>query len=106
MMDEHAVHHLPVMDSEAIVGMVTGRDLDGASDDVPVRAVHTPAPYVADLATPLEAVLRTMAERHLGSAIVTREGRLAGVFTWVDACRGWAEHLAREFPPPGGDEAA
>ncbi len=106
MMAEHAIHHLPVTASGAIAGIVTDRDLDGADGQAPVHALHTPHPYVVDLATPLEAVLRTMAERHLGSVIVTREGRLAGVLTWVDVCRAFAEHLARQFPAPGGDEAA
>jgi len=34
-----------------------------------------------------------MAERRIGSAIVTRKGEIAGLFTATDACRCFAEHL-------------
>ena len=62
--------------------------------------------YVVDLEEPIENVLLTMAERHIGSALVTRQGRLAGVFTAVDACRAFGESIQDNFPRPDGDEAA
>ena len=106
MMDEHGVHHLPVMEGDEIVGIITTRAVQGQDAEAPVSSVYTRDPYVVELSTALEGVLRDMAARHLGSAIVTREGRLAGVFTCGDACLAFAEHLAETFPPPGGDEAA
>ena len=106
MMDEHGVHHLPVKDGDEIVGIITNLAVQGRDAQTPVSSVYTRDPYVVELSTALEGVLRDMASRHLGSAIVTREGRLAGVFTCGDACLAFAEHLAELFPPPGGDEAA
>jgi CBS domain-containing protein len=41
----------------------------------------------------LDCVLTEMAERHIGSAIVTDSGKIAGVFTATDACRTFAEFL-------------
>ena len=61
---------------------------------------------MVDLNEPLETVLLTMAERHIGSALVTRQGRLAGVFTAVDACRTFGEYIRENFPRPDGDESA
>jgi CBS domain-containing protein len=49
--------------------------------------------YIVDLATPLAAVLRHMAEHRIGSAVVTRRDKLAGVFTATDACRAFADYL-------------
>ncbi len=49
--------------------------------------------YIVDLATPLAAVLRHMATHRIGSAIVTRRGKLAGVLTTNDACRVFADYL-------------
>jgi len=71
-----------------------------------VQDVHVSEVYAVELGEPLENVLLTMAARHIGSAIVTRHGRLAGVFTWVDACRCFGKYLQEAFPHPDGDEAA
>ena len=57
-------------------------------------------PYTVDMETPLVLVLETMASRHIGAALVTRRGRLAGIFTTRDACAAFADHLRREFPSP------
>ena len=53
--------------------------------------------YVVDLEQPLREVLRHMAERHIGAAVITAHGRLAGIFTATDACRAFAEHLDVQF---------
>ena len=50
-------------------------------------------PYVVDVGAPLDEVLLAMAERHIGSALVTRGGRLAGILTATDACRAFGETL-------------
>jgi predicted transcriptional regulator len=100
------VHHIPVMDGDEIAGIITTLAVQGQDPQTPVSTVYTPDPYVVELSTALESVLRDMASRHVGSAIVTREGRLAGVFTWGDACLAFAEFLDEMYPPPGGDEAA
>jgi predicted transcriptional regulator len=108
----HDIHHLPVTDKHDIVGIVTSRDLMSARsgkwrrreprvEDVCVKDI-----YIVDLREPLANVVSTMAERHIGSAIVTRQGRLAGVFTWVDACRCLGALLHASVPPVGGDDAA
>ncbi len=59
-----------------------------------------------DRSGPRENVLVTMADRHIGSAIVTRRGKLAGVFTTLDACRAFGRYLQENFPHPQGDDAA
>lgn len=109
LMALHGIRHLPVIEGHTLVGVVSQHDLDRPAAASPVRTVrevHTPEPYVVDLEEPLDNVLATMAERHIGSALVTRKGRLAGVFTATDACRVFAEYLRDRYRPSGGDEAA
>ncbi len=111
LMDAHGIHHLPVTSQRAVVGVITDRDLrsaEGAAAQgaLTVADVYIAEVYVVDLNAPLAEVLLTMARRHIGSAIVTRDGKLAGVFTSVDACRCFGEFLRESFPGDCGPEAA
>lgn len=114
LMGEHGIRHLPVTSKRELVGIVTDRDiallmnanvLDQDELALKVRDVYVAEAYVVDLHEPLDNVLRTMAKRHIGSVLVTRKGRLAGVFTATDACRSFGEFLSEHYPPAGGDAA-
>ena len=119
-LNHHRLHHLPVMDGERLVGLISDRDLKlllgldpdyGQRTDLRVRDAMVTDVYVVDLNTPLDQVLDTLVARQIGSALVTRKGRLAGVFTVTDACRELARLLREQcpappLPPPPGDEAA
>ena len=113
-MRRESIHHLPVMSDGELSGIITDRDIKlylgpdfayPSEDEVSVGEVCISDPYVVDLNTPLPPVLDEMSARHIGSAIVVRRGKLAGIFTAADACRAYAE-LLRELHPSGGDEAA
>lgn len=113
-MHEHHIHHLPVTDSGRLTGLVSDDDIrlvpgpDFAhpnEQDTLVRDVMVRNVYVVDLEARLDAVLEHMAAHQLGSAFITREGKLAGVFTTTDACRHFAEFLREQFRRSGGDVA-
>ena len=70
----------------------------------PVTDAMVTEAYVVDLETPVASVAKTMADRHFGSALVTRRGKLAGIFTMTDACRVLADQLSIDSNEP--DEAA
>jgi acetoin utilization protein AcuB len=115
LMKEHGIHHLPVTESHDIVGIITQRDMmtalarrkaRGRNTKLAVSDIYVPEVYLVDLNEPLKHVLRAMAEKHIGSAVVTRQGRLAGVFTSADVCRCFAEFIDDVFPDPGEDRAA
>jgi predicted transcriptional regulator len=113
MMAEHDVHHLPVIDEEhAIVGLLSNLDLMAVTkgkrqgQGMRVGGACTKDVYIVDLEEPIDNVVLTMAERHIGSAVVTRHGKLAGIFTWVDACRCLGEVLRAGRPSSKGDDAA
>lgn len=115
LMGRHNMRHLPVTRDHQVVGVITDRDLTsaihvhsqtGASGDLNVGDLYMADPYIVSVDEPLDNVLLTMAERHIGSAIVTRAGKLVGMFTTVDACRSFGEYLRKQFPHPGDDAAA
>ena len=102
MMREGNFRHLPVTAGGDIVGVVTDRDIKlllgpdfGNPDEreLKVHDAYIDKPCVVPASTPVATVARTMAEHHIGSAIVTKNDKLVGIFTVTDACRALAEIL-------------
>ncbi len=114
-MRAHNIRHLPVADNGELLGLVSDRDIklvlgpDFAypdPDKLTVGDIMRPDNYTVDLEERLDNVLAYMAEHHIGSAVVTRQGKLAGMFTTSDACREFSEHLREAFRRAGGGSAA
>ena len=113
LMREHHFRHLPVTRADALVGVLTDRDIKlvlGPEFDYPneeqltVRDAYVERPCVVNASTPVATVARTMAENHIGSALVTKNDKLVGIFTVTDACRALAEVLTGPGEQP--DHAA
>ena len=109
------IRHLPVTEAGELIGVISDRDIklllgpDFAypnPDKLTVAEAMFREPYIVDLEENLDTVLAHMAEHHIGSTVVTRHGKLAGVFTSSDACRHFAEFLRDQFRRAGGDDAA
>ena len=114
LMREHRFRHLPVTSTDAIVGVLTDRDIKlvlGPDFDRPneeelsVRDAYVEQPCVVSASTPVATVARTMAEKHIGSAIVTKKGKLVGIFTVTDACRALAQVLDGQQGEESNDAA-
>jgi acetoin utilization protein AcuB len=58
-----------------------------------VSEAMTQDPYLVSPDTALDEVVSTMAESKLGSAVVTQNGKVVGIFTTVDACRAFSDLL-------------
>jgi acetoin utilization protein AcuB len=108
LMREHHIRHLPVMRDGKLAGVVTERDVDlavavaGTNHDpntMRVWSVCQREPFVVELDTSLAEVVQVLADRQIGSALVVRHGRLAGIITMVDICRTLAGMLRPELPP-------
>jgi len=113
MMQKGHFRHLPVTSAGNLVGVVTDRDIKlllgpdfGNPDEreLKVHEAYIDRPCVVPASTPVATVARTMAEHHIGSAIITKNDKLVGIFTVTDACRALAEIL--EGHPAGTDEVA
>lgn len=102
MMREHDFRHLPVTSGGDIVGVLTDRDIKlvlgsdfghPREQDLKVSDAYVEQPCVVAPSTPVAKVARVMAEKHIGSAIVTKNNKLVGIFTVTDACRALAQVL-------------
>ena len=102
MMREGHFRHLPVTSAGDIAGVVTDRDIKlllgpdfGSPDEreLKVHDAYIDKPCVVPASTPVATVARTMAQHHIGSAIITKNNKLVGIFTVTDACRALAEVL-------------
>jgi len=99
MRNQH-IRHLPVLHQGKVVGIVTDRDLrlietfqDVDPTKIPVSEAMTPDPYVVTPDASLDEVVSTMAAKKYGSAVVSDNGHVVGIFTTVDACSAFAELL-------------
>ena len=107
MMEEHRIRHLPVTRDGEIHGIISERDLrlvlrpGAAPTEVRVADACQEDLYCVPDDTPLDIVLTTMAERHIGSAVVRRGDHLAGILTVTDVCRHFAEVLRAQYPGDG-----
>jgi len=115
MMDERGIRHLPVQEKGKLVGIVSERDLHHRLPRIAqpeekarlrARDIMVTNPYMVGFNTPLNEVVAQMAIRHIGSVIVTRKGKLAGILSAVDVCRIFAEYLENQFGVVGGSDAA
>jgi acetoin utilization protein AcuB len=88
------VRHLPVLDGDRLVGMVSERDLylletvrsvDPAKE--PVSEAMTDWPYAVRPGAEVRDVVQEMRQQKYGSAIVLEGGRVTGIFTRTDALR-------------------
>ena len=117
MMEEHNIRHLPVQENGKVVGIVSERDLHhhvkrtapkSVKDQILARQIMIPDPYIVPFRTPLHEVVFEMAKRRIGSVLVQRQGKLAGILSAIDVCRIFGEYLESMFPggKRGGDSAA
>ena len=102
-----SIRHLPVVEGNNIVGLLSDRDIKlalavsrgkASQESLKVDDVCIRDPYVVPHTEKLNVVLDHMVEEHIGSALVTRSGKLVGIFTVTDACRKLSE-LLKLFHP-------
>ena len=111
MMREHDIRHLPVCENHRVVGVVSDRDLRVAlgvrpgERELEVAEVCGTEPYLVELDRSLHEVASEMAARRLGSAIVMRGDKLAGILTTTDVCRLLAKTLQEAYGDQDDDVA-
>lgn len=106
MMLEHDIRHLIVMNDGDIDGLLSERDIQKHTglgqnnrDGLTVSDICVNTVVVADIHDPLDKILDAMAEQHLGSVVVLKNGELSGIFTNIDACKSFSIYLKEQFQP-------
>lgn len=92
IMSECGVRHLPVLESDKLVGLISERDLRAAlavdKDVMTIADVMRRDVYAVKASTPLKEVVADMAEMKIGSAVVVNSAfEVIGIFTTTDALR-------------------
>jgi len=109
---QHNIGHLPVTNGEELLGVISARDIsfyllqEDSRNQRKVSDIPLGNTYIVDLDERLDSVLRNMADKRVDSALITRQGKLVGIFTCTDVCKSFARYLDEQFAPPDGDEAA
>ena len=100
VMREHHIRHLPVLSGGHLVGMITERDialvegLKGVDPEVlKVEEAMSTQTYKVSPEAPLDEVVREMASKKYGSAIVEQNNKIVGIITTVDVCQALADLL-------------
>ena len=88
------VGSLPVVDGDALVGMITDRDVvlqvvakDLDPNKVPVSTVCSEGPVTAQPDEPLDDALARMAKEQIRRLPVVTDGRLVGILAQADIAR-------------------
>lgn len=99
-MREHQVRHLPVLEGGRLIGMLSERDVAlvealGGVDPTVVTVAEAMSTVIYSVSpdAPLDEVVKEMASKKYGSAIVEQNGKVVGILTTVDVCRALAELL-------------
>lgn len=97
-MIENNIRHLPVVRGNELLGLVTSSDLRAIESiaglepgNAKVSHVMRGMPFTARPTSPLDSVVDEMVAHKWGSAIITDNRQVVGVFTSIDAMRALVE---------------
>lgn len=102
LMRERGVRHLPVCKNGELVALLSDRDIKRALDpslglpsanELFATNIAVFDPHTVTETTPLDVALSQMADLHIGSILIERDGDLLGIFTSTDAARLFAQYL-------------
>ncbi|MFQ5700784.1 MAG: CBS domain-containing protein [Acidobacteriota bacterium] len=109
LFQRHRIRHIPVLDGEQVVGIVTDRDIKRATpsllsgidqeqynkvlDETQVGQVMTRNPYTVTPSMSLRDAVKVLVDRKFGVLPVVEKNRLVGILTDIDLLRAFYEIL-------------
>ncbi len=94
LMKEKQIRHLPVMDENKIVGIVTDRDVKlvlslvlASPQSLKIKDIMHSSVYTVHPETPIDQIADEMASKRYGCAVVEDNHKIVGIFTTVDALK-------------------
>jgi len=97
LMATRNVHHLPVLEDNHLIGILSDRDVYPVHPLHDVRVADTMSEEVLSVPpdAPLDEVLGQMEAKNCGSAVVVSDTGVEGIFTTHDALRALGDLLRR-----------
>ncbi len=102
LMEKHGIRHVPVVENNIAVGVVSDRDLKLMGkfqgwQSYNVSEILSHDPFTVTYDTKLDVVAYEMSKRKIGSALVIDEiGEIMGIFTSTDALNALVEIVRGE----------
>jgi acetoin utilization protein AcuB len=100
VMKAHHIRHLPVLENDTLIGIISERDIMVAEAlknvdafQVKVGDIAKNETYYVSPDTPTDEVVLEMAANKYGSALIVQNKKLVGIFTSIDAMSAFAEVL-------------
>jgi acetoin utilization protein AcuB len=94
VMKEKQIRHLPVVEQDKIVGIISDRDVrlvlslvQASPQNLKIKDIAHSSVYTVHPETPIDQVADEMAAKHYGCAVVEDNHKLVGIFTTVDALK-------------------
>lgn len=100
LMKKHSIHHLPVLEGDELVGIVTDRDIRLAlipwkstksekvfyyfTEELKIKEIMTPDPITISPESDMEEAARLMRHYKIGGLPVVERGELVGIVTQND----------------------
>lgn len=95
LMLQHGIHHLPVVEDDRLVGIVSDRDLAMMASDDRVGEAMTRDVATVTQAAGLDEVVNLMEAGKFGSVVITGDAGIEGIFTVTDVVRAFGDFLRR-----------